>query len=127
MKSSKYKDIYLHASATAYAAGGRRLGRVQALYRRMDQSRVDPAKKVFSDYVEIVNLDIGDDFYIPTNYISHSDEDGLYFSKSFEEIKSETLNRKPRFIAHGRSQPLHLLPKPEDRGMEDIVYAQDDD
>ena len=105
----------IYRNSDVRTADGRRLGTVQGLYRRPEGAEVDPDLKLFAYYMEVVNLDIGDDFYVPTDYIERIDGGEIWLTRNFDEIQGETLMREPRFIAHGNGLNVHLLDRPGER------------
>lgn len=102
-------DIYLNDMVKT--SDGQTLGYVKALYRQPDPSMIDPQLKLFAEYLEVVNLDLADDFYIPKDYVAEKEQTHLILEMTHEAVMNNTLSRAPQFIAHGQAESI-ALPQP---------------
>lgn len=81
---------------------GFELGQTHKLYHRLDEA--EPELKLFATYLMVVNFDIGDDFYVPTDYVDTAKWDGtaVYLTLSRNEVGQQSLTTLPQFIAAHR-------------------------
>lgn len=78
------------------------LGQAHTVYHRQEKAR--PEKGLFGSYLKVVNLTIGDDYYVPLAYID--DEKGIDtavpLTLTRDDIKTKQLTRLPQFVADNR-------------------------
>lgn len=94
---------------TVFTSDEQCLGHVVRLYNR-PIADVNPAQKLFAHYLLVSNLEIGDSFYIPTDYVTGRDdkEKQIALSLSMKEVAHETLTREPEFVAIGQAEKVNL-------------------
>ncbi|MEM7119129.1 MAG: hypothetical protein AAF614_42320, partial [Chloroflexota bacterium] len=63
-------------------------------------------------YLMVVNFDIGDDFYVPTDYVDTAQWDGtaVYLTLSKAEVGQQSLSTLPQFVA-ARQHREEILPE----------------
>jgi hypothetical protein len=114
----------IYHSDVIVTADNYQLGQAIKLYHR--QTGIDPAQKFFPHYLMVANLTIGDDFYVPTHYITaHNNHAGMHIlSLTLADIKKEQFTNLPRFIAGGQAseedlpQPPNERPEPQTKELE---------
>ena len=119
------KKQQLKKNLPVLTAEGLRLGQTHTLYNRL--SPAEPQLKLFAHYLMVVNFTIGDEFYVPTDYIDEakSDETAVWLTRTKKEIEAEQLTALPRFIAGNQALEVRLVaadPDP-DKGkpLEDVL------
>ncbi|GAB4153277.1 MAG: hypothetical protein Fur0021_18860 [Candidatus Promineifilaceae bacterium] len=83
---------------------GVELGTAHVLYHR-DPATVNPELLWYASYLEVENLNYGDNYFVPTEYIVGHDAGTkrLILSVKFNEVLELTWTRRPDFIAHGQA------------------------
>lgn len=99
------------------------LGQTHAYHRRVEQGK--PAVSLYPLYLMIVNLTVGDDFYIPTDFIDDekSTDDKIWLTLTEKEIEVKQYTRMP-VDDHYQHEVLPLRPG---SGQEIITTSDDDD
>lgn len=84
------------------------LGQVHTLYHRLAEPQ--PELALFANYVMVVNMTIGDDFYVPTTYIdeTHEAETAVYLTLTRDDVTDKQLTRIPEFIVDGQFEEEKL-------------------
>lgn len=77
-----------------------KLGQTHTLYHR--QETTEPEDEPFNSYLMVVNMAIGDDYYVPTTYIddTKNEETAVWLTLTHAEIKELQLTRLPQFVAN---------------------------
>jgi hypothetical protein len=103
------REKELKKGADVVTADGVFLGKAVRLYHRVDE--IDPELKLYAAYLGISNLKMGNQIFIPVDFIADYDPQNaqvtLTVSKS--AAMSETWDREPTFIA-GRRDTVENLP-----------------
>lgn len=75
-----------------------RLGQTHTLYHR--QEAAQPELKRFASYLMVVNMTMGDDYYIPTAHIDETPPEGtaVHLTLTRDDIQDQQLTRTPQFI-----------------------------
>lgn len=92
----------LKQNTPVLTADAYRLGQAHTLYHR--QAAAEPEHKLFASYLMVVNMTIGDDYYVPTTYIDETKagETAVYLTLTRDDIKDQQLTRTPQFIIDNR-------------------------
>ena len=98
----------IHVNDTVKTSDGQILGYVKALHSQPDPSMIDPKLKLFGEYLEVFNLDLADDFFIPRDYVAEKEQTHLILEMTYEAVINNTLSRAPQFIAHGQAESIAL-------------------
>lgn len=101
-------DLKIHRGDEVQTADGVSLGQALVLYRRLDL--VDPELKLYEYYLESVKLSMGDEFYIPTDFIERYENGTVYLSLTMPQVQAETMMRMPKFVASRKAERLELEP-----------------
>ena len=85
-----------------------RLGQVHTLYHRLAEPQ--PELALFASYVMVVNIAIGDDFYVPTSYIDETRdaETAVYLTITRDDVTDKQITRIPEFIVEGQFEEEKL-------------------
>ncbi|MAT96995.1 MAG: hypothetical protein CL608_07625 [Anaerolineaceae bacterium] len=77
-----------------------KLGQVHTVYHREETAK--PESILFSSYLMVVNMTIGDDYYVPTTYIddTRDGEAAVWLTLTHDDIKEKQLTRLPQFVAN---------------------------
>lgn len=91
-----------------WTADGHKLGRADQLLHRLEG--IDPELKLYASYLIVENFDLGDEYYVPTDFISGRDGDSgrLKLSVKHKRVLSETWTRMPDFVARNRYRKENL-------------------
>ena len=88
------------------------LGQAHSLYHRTPAAEpADPELKLYPTYLYVVSLDIGDDYYIPTDFIGGRDPESnrVTLTATMADVMDETWSRIPDFVARGQAHE-EILP-----------------
>ena len=101
MNIKKYAAVYTH--------DGIHLGEACCLYHRTQG--VKPEWEQYASYVHVVSLEMGDDFYIPTDFIAEPDatRENIVLTLPMQEVERRTWTRIPDFIWHKEARK-EMLP-----------------
>lgn len=86
---------------------GQRLGQARLLYHRTAAAEpADPDLKLYPTYLYVVSLEIGDDYYIPTEFIAGHDpvSKRVTLTAPMADVLEETWTRIPDFVARGEAR-----------------------
>lgn len=91
-----------------WTSDGVKLGIVNALHHRLTEAR--PEEQLYGTYLEIYNFELGDDYFVPLDFVALRDaEQGrLMLSVPMKEVLQRTWSRAPRFIAAAQSRRVPL-------------------
>jgi hypothetical protein len=83
---------------------GRFLGKVMSLHHRVDD--IDPQLELYAAYVKVWNEEMGDEFFIPTDFVHSKDAatNDFALSVDFKTVEKETWTRMPDFVARGEDR-----------------------
>lgn len=102
--------VELYKDDEFWTNDGHQLGRAHHLSHRLQD--VDPVLQLYATYVHVVSMDIGDDYYVPTEYIAGRSEDGrVTLTVSMGEVQDLTWTRVPDFIIRGEAHDEALPEK----------------
>jgi len=107
--------VPIYESDTVITADNYKLGQAVKLFHR--HTDIDPEEELFAHYLMVANLEIGDEFYVPTDYLAaHDDAHGSHtLTLTLAEVKREQLTHLPRFIAFGQASEEALPLPPSER------------
>lgn len=90
----------IHFHDTIMTADEQVVGKAQRLYHYDGEEFAEV--QGFTHFLKVFNFETGDDFYIPTEFISdrNAASSTIKLSIPFREIQTRTLSRKPRSIAY---------------------------
>lgn len=91
-----------------FTADGVSLGQSLVVYRRLSQ--VNPGLKLYEYYLETVKLSMGDEFYVPIDFIDRYDNEIVHLSLTMAQVQRETMMRMPKFIALRQGERIELEP-----------------
>ena len=87
----------------------RHLGVAQRLYHRTSDIR--PEWEYYATYLLVESFALGDDFYVPTDFVAGRDPQTGHIMLNVTERKVEnnTWTRRPDFILRGEARPEELV------------------
>lgn len=90
-----------------WTSDDQQLGVAECLYHRL--ADIDPAVGYYAAYLTVENFLLGDDYYIPTDFISGRDTQGrLRLAVPLQTVLNRTWSRMPDFIAHHQARKTSL-------------------
>lgn len=86
-----------------------KLGVVHALHHRPTEAR--PEDQLYGTYLEVYNFEIGDDYYVPLDFIASRDvkQRRLTLTVPMKEVMHRTWSRAPEFVAKAKSRRVSLI------------------
>lgn len=87
------------------------LGQAHTLYHR--QEPAEPELRLFATYLMVVNMTIGDEFYVPTTYIDEARPEAgtaVHLTLTRDDIKDQQLTRTPQFVIDDQFKEEKLAP-----------------
>lgn len=80
------------------------LGSARILYHR-PENEVNPQLLLYASYLEVENLKYGDNYFVPTDFITQRDaQSRLHLSATMRQVQERTWTRQPHFVAHGQAK-----------------------
>jgi hypothetical protein len=80
-----------------WTADHQKLGQASHLYHRLENS--DPALELYARYLEVCNLEIGDNYFVPMEFLRRDEGNGrLITTVKLQEVLERTWTRQPDFI-----------------------------
>lgn len=100
--------IDLKQSDEIWTQDGHRLGHPHRIYHRMDE--INPALELYPAYVHVLSFDLGDDFYIPTDFLNgrNADSGHVLLSVPMETVLKNSWDRLPDFVIQKVARPEEL-------------------
>jgi hypothetical protein len=91
-----------------WTADDQRLGTAQQLFHRIDDA--DPALQLYATYLGVTDLDYGEFFYVPVDFIADRQPERrrLELATKRAEAMQRTWFRMPNFIAQGKYRQEEL-------------------
>ena len=99
--------IELTQSDEVCTSDGHRLGQAHALYHRTPAAEAaDPDLKFYPTYLYVVSLDIGDDYYVPADFVAVRDPESnrVTLTATMADVMNKTWSRIPNFVARGQAR-----------------------
>lgn len=91
-------SVDIQRNEAVYTSDDVLLGNAIAVFRRTDE--VNPKMKLYAAYLKVFNFEMGDDFFVPTDFIGERSADGrLHLTINMNTVKRETMERMPNFVA----------------------------
>lgn len=102
-------DIEIRARDEIWTSDGYRLGVARDLHYRPEEE-VNPEEQLYAAYLEIVNYELGDDFYVPTDFLAERDEENgrVLLDVKMKDVQQRTWSRAPEFVAQKLGRSVHL-------------------
>ena len=98
-QQAKENGMDIKRNEEVYTADEMLLGNAIAIFRRTDT--VNPKEKLYAAYLKLFNFEMGDDFFVPTDFVGERDADGrLCLTIDMKTVKHETMERMPQFVAY---------------------------
>ena len=90
-------DIQIKKLEEVWTADGQKLGLAVHLYHRLEG--VDPKLELYEQYLEVENLEIGDNYFVPTEFLRRDGEGGrLATTVKLRAVLERTWTRQPDFV-----------------------------
>ena len=89
-------------------ADGQHLGEAVRLYERQDGA--NPALKLYAAYLKVRSPELGDQYYVPLEFVAEIDaiSGEVNLTLTERQVEAATLSRLPQFVAAGLAQTLEL-------------------
>lgn len=102
-------DIEVKARDEIWTSDGFKLGVARTLHYR-PQEEVNPEEQLYAAYLEIVNYELGDDFYVPTDFLQEPDEDEgrIKLEVEMKDVQHRTWSRAPEFAVQKLGRKVRL-------------------
>lgn len=107
------RDKGLQKYADVVASDGQWVG--QALRLRHRTEDIDPDLKLYATYLEVTTVELGNNSFIPTDFVQDYDPENKRVTLSVPVgiVEDETWNRTPAFVASGKDRVEALEEHPE--------------
>ena len=94
-----------------------KLGDARCWHYRPEEE-VSPGERLYARYLEVENFELGDSFYVPSDYIAGYDEAGakVVLDASLKQVMGYTWTRTPDFVARKQGRIVPLQPEVEEAG-----------
>ena len=91
-----------------YTKDNQHLGAAQRLYHRTTEVR--PELKYYETYMLVGSIALGDNFYVPTDFLAGRDPQTgrIVLSVTGRNVEKKTWTRLPDFILHGEARTEEL-------------------
>jgi hypothetical protein len=99
--------LSLKAKDEIWSKDGRRLGLADHIYHRIEEA--EPELELYARYLHVFSTEIGDDYYVPLEFIKKDEEDGRFtIDLTMEEAMVKGWSRLPDFVAKDKSTKEEL-------------------
>lgn len=91
-------DVGVRAGDEIWTADDEKLGVAECLHLRPAEE-VNPEEQLYAAYLEIRNYELGDDYYVPTDFLGEREGDGnrVLLPVTMKDVMQNTWSRAPRF------------------------------
>lgn len=91
-----------------WTSDGEHIGDAISLYQRRDN--INPQQKYYAAYLETFSFEIGEHYYIPTDFLETAKlENGrLTLSLNRDQVEKNIWHRMPMFIAQNQADKVEL-------------------
>lgn len=91
-----------------------KLGVARAIHYRPPEE-VNPEEQLYAVYLEVVSYELGDDLFVPTEFLGERDETSgrVTVTVPLKVIMKRTWWRAPEFVAKGQGKAVRLSTLPE--------------
>lgn len=101
--------LNLKAKDEIWSKDGQRLGLADHIYHRTDTENVDPELELYASYLHVFSTEIGDDYYVPLEFIYADEANGRFaIDLTMEEAMAKGWSRLPDFVAKGQATKEEL-------------------
>ncbi|HSM56470.1 MAG TPA: hypothetical protein VK879_09985 [Candidatus Sulfomarinibacteraceae bacterium] len=92
--------ITIHKMDEVWTADDFKLGMAHCLYYR-PEDQVRPGELLYAAYLEVVNYQLGDDYFVPLDFIERVDgaDSRLKLTVPLKTVMNRTWSRRPEFVA----------------------------
>ena len=100
-------NLNLKKKDEIWSKDGHLLGQVNQIYHRTND--VNPELELYARYLHVFSLELGDDYYLPMEFITEDKETGRFtFDMTMEKVVAKGWSRLPTFIVEGESTEEEL-------------------
>jgi hypothetical protein len=102
-------DTDVRGRDEVWTSDGVKLGVARAVHYRPPQD-VNPEEQLYAAYLEVVNYELGDDLFIPTDFLEPRDDDAnrIYVKFPMKTVMQRTWWRAPEFVAKKLGREVRL-------------------
>jgi hypothetical protein len=94
--------LKLKEQSEVWSKDGHRLGQAKHIFHRTEG--VDPQLELYSQYLYVFSFDLGDDYYIPLDFIEEDEKHGRFtLNLTMDEAMAKGWSRIPDFVVQGQS------------------------
>lgn len=113
-------EIELKKSNEIWTKDGQKLGHPHRIYHRIRD--INPALRLYADYVHIVSFELGIHFYIPLDFINDHNpgNEHITLTVPMKTVQRNTWDRLPDFVARGEAEREDLPGNPFDMTQTEI-------
>ena len=100
-------DLSITKLEEVWTADNHKLGQSVHLYHRLTE--INPLLELYASYLEVCDLEVGDNYFVPTDYIGRDSKDGrLNLTVTLKDVMERTWTRMPDFVMSqaGRREEL---------------------
>jgi hypothetical protein len=99
--------LNLKAKDEIWSKDGQRLGLANHIYHRTEN--VNPELELYGRYLHVFSTEIGDDYYVPLEFIKKDEKNGRFtIDLTMEEAMARGWSRLPDFVAKGNATKEEL-------------------
>lgn len=111
--------VTIHNMDEVWTSDNLKLGVAHSLYYRPEE-QVRPADQLYAAYLGVMNFELGDDYYVPTDFLqrvdAEQDQARLELTVPMKAVMDRTWSRAPEFVAKGLGRRVPL-PEAESEAM----------
>ena len=97
------QQLQLYKFDEIWTRDGYLLGEAYNLCHRTQD--IDPVLQLYATYLYVVSFDIGDDYYVPLDFIAGREPDGrVTLAVTMKQVQNRTWTRIPDFVARGQAR-----------------------
>lgn len=98
----------IHKLDEVWTADSQKLGVAHHLYHNLGE--VNPDLQLYASYLEVESFDFGDDYYLPTDFITGRDPatGRVHLDVTLKQVMEATWFRRPDCIVRGQARQEEL-------------------
>ena len=98
-------ELKLKKLMDVWTKDGKHLGQAEHLFHRTEE--IKPEWGFYPHYLYVFSFDVGDDYYVPTDFIAETNGK-VTLSVTMDEVMEKTWTRLPNFIMEGKAEKEDL-------------------